>query len=110
MAFGVVDVLEVFDILEKDIETNIDDNILNIEARRELLDSYHNSRKLFIEFYTQKYSGLQNLKPVEITATTDVLNLTMERYDDIERADEVMINNNIVDPLFINGELELLDR
>lgn len=110
--FGSVksDVLDIFEILEKDITTNLNDKIDNIVNRQNLLDSYHESRKECIIFYTQKYSGLQNLKDNELVATTDVLNLTLDKYNDIERVNEVIINNNIVDPLFINGTLKLLDR
>lgn len=110
--FGSVkdDVLTIIDILEKDIETNIDDDINKIVARSELLDSYKLSKRSFIEFYTQKYSGVQNLEDNTLVATTDVLSLTLDRYADIARVDEVIENNDIIDPLFINGDVKLLGR
>jgi len=104
------DFLTMFDILESEIVSNADDEILNIQSRQNLLNAYHQSKKEFVKFYTQKYSGLQSLKDVEVVATTDVLSLTMERYGDITRIDEVIDNNDIVDPIFINGDLKLLDR
>ena len=110
--FGSVkdDVLTIYEILQKDIIIDSDSPIDDIINKQNLLDKYHEIEKEFIQFYTQKYSGLQELKDNSIVATTDILNLTMEKYNDISRVSEVLINNDIVDPLFINGNIELLDR
>ena len=110
--FGSVknDILTIMEILEADIVYESENRIDEIIFKQSLLDKYHQSKRDFIEFYTQKYSGLQNLKDNEIIATTNVLNLTIVKYNDINRINEVLINNDIVDPLFINGKLKLLDR
>ena len=34
----------------------------------------------------------------------------MLKYNDIDRIDEVMKNNNIVDPIFIKGTLKVLNK
>jgi len=104
------DILTMFDNLKSEIVSNVEDNIIKIESRKNLLDAYHTSKKEFVKFYTQKYSGLQNLRDVEVVATIDLLTLTMDKYDDIERVDEVLDNNDIIDPIFINGNLKLLVR
>lgn len=110
--FGSIkdDILTIYEILEKDIIIDADSPIDDIINKQNLLDKYHEIVKEFIQFYTQKYSGLQELKDNSIVATTDILNLTMEKYNDISRVSEVLINNDIVDPLFISGDLKLLDR
>jgi len=104
------DVLSIMEILEKSVIVDSDNPIDEIVIKQNLLDKYHLAKREFIQFYTQKYSGLQNLKDNTIVATIDILNLTMEKYINIERVDEVLINNDIVDPFFINGDLKLLDR
>lgn len=110
--FGSVkdDVLTILELLEKSIEVDSTKSIEEIAIKQSLLNNYHLSKRTFIQFYTQKYSGLQNLKDKNITATTNALNLTMELYTDISRVDEVLVNNDIVDPIFINGNIKLLDR
>lgn len=104
------DILTIFELLEKDIEIDPLSPIEEIVFKQELLNKYQLARREFIQFYTQKYSGLQELKNNEIIATTDIFNMTMEKYNDIGRSLEVLVNNDIVDPLFINGNLKLLDR
>ena len=110
--FGSVkdDILVIFVLLEEDIEFDIETPIEEIVFKQELLNKYHLARREFIQFYTQKYSGLQDLKDNDIVATTDALNITMEKYNDINRVNEILVNNDIVDPIFINGNLKLLDR
>lgn len=111
-SFGDVksDMLDSYDILIKDIETNENDKIENIQARQNLLDKYKESRKEFITFYTQKYSKLQNLNDYDYVATTNAYDIALNKYKDIDRIDEVIENNDILDPLFVNGNLKLLDR
>jgi prophage DNA circulation protein len=104
------DILTIYTLLEKSIIIEDSSPIDEIIAKQELINKYQIAKREFIEFYTQKYSGLQELKDVEIVATIDILNLTMEKYNDISRVDEVLVNNNIVDPFFINENLKLLDR
>lgn len=104
------DILTIMEILEANIVIEDDASIEKIVTKQNLLDKYQLSKREFIEFYTQKYSGLQVLKDNDIVATTDILNLTMDKYSDINRVDEVLINNDIVDPFFINGTIKLLDR
>lgn len=110
--FGSIkdDVLTIMALLERDIVFSIENIVQKIVIKQNLLDKYHLSRREFVQFYTQKYSGLQNLKEVEIVATIDILNLTMDKYNDINRSMEVLINNDIVDPIFISGKIKLLDR
>jgi len=110
--FGSVkdDVLTIFTYLEADIDFSIDSPITEIVYKQNLLDKYHLSRVEFIQFYTQKYSGLQSLIDNDIVATTDALNLTMIKYLDISRVEQVLINNDIVDPIFISGNILLLER
>lgn len=110
--FGTVkeDVLSMFDTLEEEIKTNEDDNITNIQIRQATLEAYQKSKKEFTKFYTQKYSGLQTLKQNNLVATTDLLTLTMNKYNNITRVNEVIENNDIIDPIFVNGDLQLLDR
>lgn len=110
--FGSVkdDILSIMEILEKDIIIDSTKPIEEIIIKQNLLNKYQQSRKEFIQFYTQKYSKLQELKDFNIVATTNILNLTMTRYNDINRINEVLINNDIVDPLFINGDIKLLER
>ena len=104
------DTLMIMEILESDIIIEDDASIEKIVIKQNLLDKYQLSKREFVQLYTQKYSGLQVLKDNDIVATTDILNLTMEKYSDINRVDEVLINNDIVDPFFINGTVKLLDR
>lgn len=104
------DILTVMELLESDIVSSLDEDITKIVTRKNLLDKYQESKKIFVQIYTQKYSGLQNLQDTDIIATTDILTLTMDRYNDISRVDEVIENNDILDPLFINGNIRLLDR
>lgn len=110
--FGSVksDILSIMEKLEEDIVVDQTKSIEEIETKQNLLDKYHESKREFIQFYTQKYSRLQNLKDSDIVITTDILNLTMDKYNDIARVNEVLVNNNIVDPLFISGNIKLLDR
>lgn len=104
------DILTIFVFLEKDIKFTLNNPIEETVYNQNLLNKYQLGKRTFIQFYTQKYSGLQDLKNKEITVTTNVLDLTMNKYNDIDRSIEVLVNNDIVDPLFINGNLKLLDR
>lgn len=110
--FGIVkdDILIMLSILEENVVVDNNAPIDVIIAKQNLLNKYHEARKEFILFYTQKYSRLQSLQPETIVSTIDVLNLTMEKYGDITRVNEVLINNDIIDPLFINGDLKLLEK
>lgn len=104
------DILTIYEILEQDIISNAGTTIDDIIISQELLYAYQTVRREFIEFYTQKYSGLQNLESSEIVATTNAYNLTMDLYLDINRVNEVLVNNDIVDPLFISGNILILRR
>ncbi len=108
--FGSVkdDILTTMDILEKEIVNSGDIN--KIVSKQELLNKYQESRKEFIFFYTAKFSKLQNLSTDNIIATTDIFQYTMNKYGDIGRADEVLDNNSIVDPIFVSGNIEVLSR
>ena len=75
-----------------------------------MIDKYQISRREFIQFYTERFSSLQTLNDNEIVSTTDAITLTIDRYNDITRIDEVLTNNGLVDPIFINGTIKLLDR
>ena len=110
--FGSVkdDVLKIYELLEKDIDIDQEKPIEELIADQELLDGYRLSKRTFIQFYTQKFSNLQSLKDRVIQSTTDILSLTMEKYGDISRANEVVVNNDILDPIFISGDIKLLDR
>jgi len=104
------DILSSFDILINEIESDINLGVNLNESKYNLLEKYKQSRKEFISFYTQKYSKLQNLKDYRFEATTDILSLTMNQYKNIDRVDEVIENNDLLDPLFISGNLKLLDK
>jgi len=110
--FGSVkeDILSIFSILEEN--TTLDDTteIDEIVIKQNLIDKYHCAKSEFIFFYTQKYSGLQTLKDNNIVATVDALNLTMGKYNDISRVSEILVNNDIIDPIFINGNIKMLER
>lgn len=110
--FGSVkdDLLFIFETLSEDVIIDPSSTIIEITNKQNLIDKYHQARSSFIFFYTQKYSGIQPLKDVEITATTNAYGLTIDLYNDIGRVSEVLINNDIIDPFFINGNLKLLDR
>ncbi len=103
------DILVILDLLEEDLIIDNTTKIESIIIKQNLLNKYHKMRSEFIKFYTQKYSGLQILKDRDVSITTDAMSLTMELYNDIDRIEEVLQNNNIVDPIFINGNLQLLD-
>jgi len=104
------DVLKIYELLEKDIDIDQEKPIEELIADQELLDGYRLSKRTFIQFYTQKFSNLQSLEYEVIASTTDILSLTMEKYGDISRANEVVVNNDILDPIFISGDIKLLDR
>ena len=110
--FGSVkdDILSIFSILEDN--TILDDatEIDEIVIKQNLIDKYHDAKSEFIFFYTQKYSGLQTLKENNIVATVDALNLTMDKYNDIGRVSEILVNNDIIDPIFMNGNIKMLER
>ena len=80
------------------------------ESRQEILKAYQTSKISFVKYYTQRYSGLQNLEDENIVATTDIVSLTIDKYVDINRIDEVLTNNGILDPFFINGDIKVLNR
>jgi len=109
--FGSVkdDILTIFDLLESGISYSADE-INKIIINQNLVDKYQISRREFIQFYTERFSSLQTLNDNEIVSTTDAITLTIERYNDITRIDEVLTNNGLVDPIFINGTVKLLDR
>jgi len=104
------DILTVMDLIENEIQSNINDDIEIGESRQDILFAYHTSKISFIKYYTQRYSGLQNLEDKNIVATTDIVSLTIAKYVDINRIDEVLTNNDILDPFFINGDIKVLKR
>jgi len=102
------DILGVMEILEKEILS--DGDINSISSSQDLLNKYQESKKEFISFYTAKFSKLQRLQTQTIIRTDNILMFTMEKYNDISRADEVLDNNSIVDPIFISGNIVVLER
>lgn len=102
------DILRIMELLENDIMDNGD--ISDTVAKQNLLNKYQESRKEFITFYTAKFSKLQNLKTDTISLTTDIFQYTINKYNDISRADEVLDNNSIVNPIFISGDIVVLTR
>jgi len=110
--FGIFkdDILSTMELLENEIQSNEIDDISIGKSRQDILKAYHDSKISFIKYYTQKYSGTQNLIDDDIVSTTDVINLTISRYTDINRIDEVLANNDILDPFFINGNVKVLKR
>ena len=92
------DVLNILNILEK----NTNDNIL--------LNNLRNYKYRYITYITQKYSNLQNLEDLQQNSTIDIFNLSLDKYQNISRVDEIIQNNSIVDPFFINQNLKVLNR
>ena len=103
------DVLDIFDYMQDDITITDDDTYDTIDSKQSLNDKFQESKKQFIIYYTQQYSNLQTLQDVEIVKSLDILTLTMNKYDDIARVDEVMTNNSLVDPISLSGTYKLLD-
>lgn len=97
-SFGIFkeQVLDVFAMLE---------GILTSQATLTELLTLKND---FINQYTLLYSSLQNLETLNQAGTTDIYSLTLERYNDISRVFEVIQNNDIVDPIFINGNIKVI--
>lgn len=91
------DVLEIFSILE--------DGMTDPTSLVNLYDYKTN----YIKFIIQKYSKLQELKEDVQKDTIDIFTYTIKKYNDIQRSDEVMVNNDLIDPLFITGTLKVLD-
>ena len=84
------------------IEKNTNDNIL--------LNNLKNYKYRYITYITQKYSTLQNLEDLQQDNTVDIFSLSLEKYQNISRVEEIIQNNNIVDPFFINQNLKVLNR
>ena len=106
------DTLFIYETLENHLSSQINlsgnlDKIINIQKYSENLKT---QKSEFISFYTKKYSALQSLQNDDVIFTNDLLNYTMLKYNDISRIDEVMKNNNIVDPIFIKGTLKVLNK
>ena len=106
------DTLFIYENLENHLSSQINlsgnlDKIINIQKYSENLKT---QKSEFISFYTKKYSALQSLQNDDVIFTNDLLNYTMLKYNDISRIDEVMKNNNIVDPIFIKGTLKVLNK
>ena len=92
------DVLNILNIIEK----NTNDDIL--------LNNLRNYKYRYITYITQKYSNLQNLENLQQDNTIDIFSLSLEKYQNISRIDEIIQNNSIVDPFFINQNLKVLNR
>lgn len=82
----------------------------NTSTSNEVLSDLKDYKVTYIDFVTQKYSSLQNLQDLDQQATTDIYSLTLDKYNDINRVKEVLTNNDILDPIFINGDLKVLKR
>lgn len=109
--FGSVkdDLLTLLNILEESIKTS-DTTINGTIIKFNLISDIQSSRQEFITYYTGLFSSLQNLQTQKIIATTDVFSLTLLKYNDISRYEEILINNNLVDPFFVNGSLLVLAK
>ena len=112
--FGSVkdDTLAIYETLENQLSLQVEstlniDKTINLQRFSENLKT---QRSEFISFYTNKYSKLQTLQNDDVTFTNNLLNYTMLKYNDIDRIDEVMKNNNIVDPIFVRGTLQVLNK
>lgn len=64
----------------------------------------------YIEFITQNFSSLQDLREIDQVATTNIYSLSLNTYINIDRIKEVMTNNQIIDPTFINGKIKVLTQ
>lgn len=64
----------------------------------------------YISFITQKYSELQDLEDIKQIVTVDIYTYILNKYNDISRISEVIENNDILDPLFISGDLQVLKK
>ncbi len=92
------DVLDTFEILDHSLET------------QDSLDELKTYKSDYIKFITQKYSSLQNLQDENQGSTVDIYTYTLNKYNDIDRVNEVLENNDILDPIFINGNLQVLNK
>ena len=112
--FGSVkdDTLAIYETLENQLsaQTNSTLNIDKIINFQSFSENLKTQRSEFISFYTKKYSKLQTLQNDDVVFTNDLLNYTMLKYNDISRINEVMANNNIVDPIFVKGTLQVLNK
>lgn len=104
------DIFFIFDELTKELQVRDETEIYEIEDKIEMLNKLQDARRQFITLYTQRYSRLQSLQIDDVSSSTDVFTYTMEKYNDIKRYDEVMENNNIVDPIFVKGDLRVLPQ
>lgn len=77
-------------------------------TRQDALNELANFKRDFVNFYTLKYSRLQNLQELNQNATSDIYSICLNRYNNISEIFEVMQNNDIVDPLFINGNIKVI--
>tara|TARA_R110000796_G_scaffold10941_2_gene36653 strand:+ start:2224 stop:3435 length:1212 start_codon:yes stop_codon:yes gene_type:complete len=112
--FGSVknDTLAIYETLENELssQTSSTLNIDKIIDFQNFLENLKTQRSEFISFYTKKYSALQSLQNDDVVFTNDLLNYTMLKYNDISRINEIMANNNIVDPIFVKGTLQVLNK
>ena len=112
--FGSVkdDTLSIYETLENQLssQTNSSLNIDKIINFQNFSENLKTQRSEFISFYTKKYSGLQSLQNDNVMFANDLLNYTMIKYNDITRINEIMQNNNIVDPIFVKGTLQVLKK
>ena len=99
--------LECFEILERTTKSR--DNIYTLTATQNAVNTYQLARRKFIDFSIEKFSSLQEKKEQLVEQTTNIFSLSINSYKDIKRTEEIMKNNQIVDPLFISGKLEMLD-
>lgn len=104
--------LELYELIEEklseDAETNSD--ITQTSNTLNFLDNLKTQRTQYITFYTEKYSRLQDLESEKVVSTVDLYSFTMAKYQDINRIDEVMTNNELIDPLFVAGEIKALKK
>ena len=104
--------LELYELLEQKLselsETNT--NISQTVQLNDFMNKLKDQRNQYIFFYTQKYSRLQDLKSDDVVATIDVYSYALDKYNDIDRINEVLTNNDILDPIFISQDLQVLDR
>lgn len=90
--------IEIFEILS--------DFLVSQNSLNEL--SAYKSR--YITFLVQNFSSLQPLQYLEQVSTTNVYSFSLDRYTDITRVDEIIQNNDILDPIFIKDTIGVLEK
>ncbi len=75
-----------------------------------VLQKLHDSKVALIQIITLKYSGLKEFSKYEVGITTNLLSVAMDKHSTLDTIDDIMRDNQIIDPIFIKNDLGLLDE